>query len=115
MRSSISAPSNSNTEKLGEATGGFALRHAPDGSGEADYVAAALVCCKIAPNPSTRAMQSDAQAAAGLASQTADLKLRPTRSATRQQAREQLGQARQRGSVDCVEVDAPRGRSGGVV
>jgi hypothetical protein len=45
-------------------------------------------------------MQSDTQAAAGLAFQAANFKLRPTRSATRQQVCEQLGQAGQRGAVD---------------
>jgi hypothetical protein len=86
------------------------LRHTPDGSGEAYGVAAALAGGKVAPNASTRAMQSDTQAAAGLAFQAANFKLRPTRSATRQQARDQLRQASQRGAVDGFEVNMPAGR-----
>jgi hypothetical protein len=60
-------------------------------------------------------MQSDTQAAARLAFQAANFKLRPTRSATRQQVCEQLGQARQRGGVYRGEVDAPRACGGGVL
>jgi hypothetical protein len=52
-------------------------------------------------------MQSNAQAAARLASQAANLKLRSTRSPARQQLRQQLGQASQRGGVDCGEVQPP--------
>jgi hypothetical protein len=84
----------------------------PDGSGEADYVAAALPGGKVAPNASSRAVKSDAQAAAWLAFQAANFKLRPTRSATRQQVCEQLGQAGQGGSIYPCEVNAPLGRSG---
>jgi hypothetical protein len=98
------AASHAHAKQLGEPTGGLALRHGPYGSGEADYVAAALASCKIAPNASTRAMQSDTQAAARLAFQAANFKLRPTRSPARQQLRQQLGQARQRGGVDRGEV-----------
>jgi hypothetical protein len=95
---------------LGEPPRGLALLDAPYGSGEADYVAAALASCEVAPNASTRAMQSNAQAAARLAGQAANLKLRSTRSPARQQLRQQLGQARQRGSIYRCEVDAPAGR-----
>jgi hypothetical protein len=91
-------------KQLGEPPRGLGLRHPPNGSGEADYVAALLTSCEVAPNASSRAMQSDAQAAARLAGQAAAGPLAADQLPAREPPPAKVQEMRQSGAVDGGEV-----------
>jgi hypothetical protein len=95
------------TKQLGEPPRGLALRHAPHGGRKAHGVAAALASVKVAPDASTLAAQTHAQAIPALAAQAAHVPFRANYAPAWKQEREQLRQARQRGAVDGFEVNVP--------
>jgi hypothetical protein len=94
-------------QKLGEPPRGLDLRHLPNGSAETNGIAAALVRCEVRPSAGYQVYTARS---ARLATEVSANPLAANATATRQQAREQLGQAGQRGAVDGFEVNVPAAR-----
>jgi hypothetical protein len=104
---SASIPRALHAEQRGEATRGLDLRHLPNGSAETNGIAAALVRCEVRPSAGCQVYTARS---ARLATEVSANPLAANATATRQQAREQLGQAGQRGAVDGFEVNVPAAR-----